>query len=429
MSQEPDRADRQAPYFFLSYAHTPWHDSSADPDHWVHQLFRDLCDHIMALTDHPAGQPIGFMAREMRIGERWSDRLSEALATCQVFVPLYSPRYFVSDVCGKEWWAFSQRQEQHRLSRGAAGPAIVPALWVPVQPERLPGAAEVLSHDHERFGRDYAAEGLYALMKLRIFREEYERAVYLLAKAIVVTAQQNPIPTGQPLDFTDLPSAFGRRSGSRRLRIVVAAPNRQELPPGRSSDCYGPSAVDWNPYRVSDTDASRPLAEFAAEEVRRLDYLTTIQSLGEASDGLLTERPPDGPTLVLLDRWALTDPGQRELLARVDQAAQPWVSVIVPWNRSDPDNTSSGHELQTVLEKTLPRTLQRGRSVSRSATGGVPSLEGFAAILPTVIQWATAQFIRYAPVHPPEGPAIARPRLRGPVLGGPVEEAADDRRA
>ncbi|KUL42777.1 TIR-like protein FxsC [Streptomyces regalis] len=424
MRQQPDRSDRQAPYFFLSYAHTPRFDASADPDHWVHQLFRDLCDYIMALTDHPPGQPIGFMAREMRIGERWSDRLSEALATCRVFVPLYSPRYFVSDVCGKEWWAFSQRQE-HRRSRGAtADPAIVPALWVPVQSEQLPDAAEALQYDHEKFGRDYATEGLYGLMKLRMFRDEYERAVYQLARAIVVTAEQNPIPTGEPLDFADLPNAFGRRSGSRRLRIVVAAPSMQELPRGRSPHCYGPSAVDWNPYRVSDADATRPLAEFAAEEVRRLDYRTAIQPLSEAADGLLTDRPPDGPTLVLLDRWALADPGQRELLARVDLAAQPWVSVIVPWNRSDPDNTSAAYELQTVLEKTLPRTIQRGRSVSRAATGGVPSLEAFAAILPTVIQWAAAQFIRYAPVHPPKGPAIARPRLRGPL-----EEATDDRRA
>ncbi|MGP4050235.1 TIR-like protein FxsC [Streptomyces sp. 2A115] len=425
MSQVPGRADRRAPYFFLSYAHTPRFGSSADPDHWVHRLFRDLCDHIMALTDHPAGQPIGFMAREMRSGERWSDRLSEALATCQVFVPLYSPRYFVSDACGKEWWAFSQRQVRYRASGDTtARPAIVPALWVPVQSEHLPDAAVSLSHDHERFGQDYAAEGLYALMKLRMFREEYERAVYRLAQAIVATARQNPIPTGESLDFADLPNAFGAQSGSRRLRIVVAAPSKQELPPGRSSHCYGRSAVDWNPFRVSDAEATRPLAEFAAEEVRRLDYLTTIQSLGEAAGGLLAERPPDGPTLVLLDRWALADPGQRELLARVDLAARPWVSVIVPWDQSDPDNASFGSELQTVLEKTLPRTLQRGRSVSRAATGGVPSLEDFAAILPTVIQWAAAQFIRYAPVHPPKGPAIARPRLRGPV-----EEAADDRRA
>lgn len=425
MSQETGRADRHAqPYFFLSYAHTPRFDSSSDPDHWVHQLFRDLCDHIMAMTDHPAGEPIGFMARDMRIGEGWSDRLTEALATCRVLIPLYSPRYFLSDWCGKEWAAFSQRQDHHRAVQNAAvGPAIVPVLWVPVQSERLPGAVEDLNHDHERFGEDYAAEGLYALMKLRSLREEYERAVYLLARAIVFTAWHNPVPTGEPIDFDDLPNAFGPRSGSRRLRIVVAAPSRQELPPGRSARCYGSSAVDWNPYRASEQDSDRPLADFAAEEVRRLDYLTTIEPLDEATGGLLNGQPQDGPTLVLLDKWALADPEQRELLTRVDLAAQPWVSVIVPWNRSDPDSASSGSELQTVLEKTLPRTLQRGRSVSRTATGGVPSLEEFAAVLPTVIQWAAAQFIRYAPVHPPEGPAIVRPRLRGPM-----KEAADDRR-
>ena len=44
------------PYFFLSYAHTPpWGSGGGDPDHWVHLLYRDLCNHIMALTDLPAG--------------------------------------------------------------------------------------------------------------------------------------------------------------------------------------------------------------------------------------------------------------------------------------------------------------------------------------------------------------------------------------
>ncbi|GGX97852.1 TIR-like protein FxsC [Streptomyces anandii] len=434
MSQDTDGTDaRGRPYFFLSYAHTPSYDAAMDPDLWVHRLFQDLSDHVMAMTDHPAGLPVGFMARQMRLGEHWSERLAEALASCRVFVPLYSPRYFRSDMCGKEWYAFSRRASRASLlQQGAAAPAIVPALWVPVRHEDLPHAARDVYADHRAFGDDYAAEGLYGLMKLRYLRNEYERAVYQLAKAIVTAAERRPSPAGRPLDLEEVPSAFEPRTGSRRLRIVVAAlSTRHELPPGRSPDCYGPSIVDWNPYRAGDWGGDhRPLAEVAAEEVRRLDYLPTIEPLHEAAGEPLTGEQPDGPAVVLLDRWALADAEQRELLARMDQAARPWVSVVVPRNRSDPDDPASGTELQQTLEKTLARTLQRGRSVSRVATSGVPSPDAFADVLPTLIQWAAAQFVRYAPVHPPEGPAVHRPRLRGPVPGitGPVEEAADDRR-
>ncbi|MFD2120826.1 hypothetical protein ACFSNO_16240 [Streptomyces cirratus] len=54
---------------------------------WVERLFRDLCNHVMALTDLPAGSEAGFMDREIRSGEGWSERLAAALATCRVFVP------------------------------------------------------------------------------------------------------------------------------------------------------------------------------------------------------------------------------------------------------------------------------------------------------------------------------------------------------
>jgi hypothetical protein len=42
---------------------------------WVERLFRDLCGHVMAMTDLPAGAPAGFMDREIRSGEGWSERL------------------------------------------------------------------------------------------------------------------------------------------------------------------------------------------------------------------------------------------------------------------------------------------------------------------------------------------------------------------
>ena len=99
------------PLFFLSYAHGPRDDRSGrDPDLWIAQLYDDLCDHIKSLADLPRTQKAGFMDRELRQGHEWPERLSNALATCRVFVPLYSRRYFKSEHCGKEWFASVDRQ-------------------------------------------------------------------------------------------------------------------------------------------------------------------------------------------------------------------------------------------------------------------------------------------------------------------------------
>ena len=203
------RAADHRPYFFLSYAHTPVYGGGTDPDMWVERLFQDLYGHVMAMTDLPAGAPAGFMDREIRSGEGWSERLGGVLATCRVFVPLFSPRYFASEMCGKEWYVFEQRAIHHRARSNQPAEAIVPALWVPVPPSLLPGPAERLQFNHRDFGDRYVSDGLYGLIKLKLFAQEYERAVYELAKRIVSVADTVQISPGRPVDYRLVPSAFG----------------------------------------------------------------------------------------------------------------------------------------------------------------------------------------------------------------------------
>ncbi|MGH1554037.1 TIR-like protein FxsC [Streptomyces sp. L7] len=162
-----DRAERaqgrvpdHRPYFFLSYAHTPpWGPDSGDPDHWVRVLFKDLCSHIMALTALPAGSNAGFMDREMRSGEGWPEKLSQNLASCRVFVPLFSPRYFSSEMCGREWFAFTERMLHARTTGESVVPAIVPALWTRVEFSELPDSVRHIHLDDSGLGSGYATRG------------------------------------------------------------------------------------------------------------------------------------------------------------------------------------------------------------------------------------------------------------------------------
>lgn len=172
--RERSRASDDQPYFFLSYAHTPRvGNGGGDPDHWVCVLYQDLCSTIMQLTDLPADVPAGFMDREMSSGDGWPHVLSENLARCRVFVPLLSRRYFASEMCGREWYAFNERQLQVQAVDGREVSAIVPALWTGIDYTQLPDSVRHLHLDHSSFGDRYATNGIYGLMKLRRLRDEY----------------------------------------------------------------------------------------------------------------------------------------------------------------------------------------------------------------------------------------------------------------
>lgn len=416
------RAADHRPYFFLSYAPTPAYGGGTDPDMWVERLFRDLCGHVMTMTDLPAGAPAGFMDREIRSGEGWSERMGEVLATCRVFVPLVSPRYFTSEMCGKEWYAFSQRAIHHSARSGRPSEAIVPALWVPVPPTQLPGPAASLQYNHRDFGERYVSDGLYGLIKLRLFAEEYERAVHELAKRIVSVADTVGLDTGRPVDYRLAPSAFGASGGAggpRPMRITVAAATRHDLPEGRSADYYGDSPQDWNPYHP---DSTRPLAHVAEDLVRALDYQATVVSFDEESGRRGPVRSPDSPEILLVDRWALLDEERRRRLAAFDASNRPWVTMIVPANREDRESRALAAELTGRLEQTMPVKMSQGRVFSRAAARGVPSMEAFGQILPQVVEAAAQQYLRHAVTYPPvpSGAGSAeRTRLVGPMAPAP----------
>ncbi|WKV75806.1 TIR-like protein FxsC [Streptomyces sp. PCS3-D2] len=403
---------RNRPYFFLSYAHTPrFGTGGPDPDMWVERLFRDLCGHVMALTDLPAGAPVGFMDREIRTGEGWSERLGAALAACRVFVPLFSPRYFASETCGREWHAFAQRMIHHQARSNAPAGAIVPALWVPVPSEQLPSPAAALQFTHRSFGERYATEGLYGLIKLR-FAEEYERSIYELAKRIVHVAESTSLDPSRVLDYRTVPSAFGvAGSRQRRIRLTVVAPTRHQLPEGRAAEYYGESPLDWNPYHPV---SARPLVWVAEELARSLDYRVTVSSFDEQVPHHDGEQAPSSPEVLLLDRWALADEGRRARLAAFDAGHRPWVGVVVPWNRSDPQSSARETGLTARLEETLPSTMNQ---VLRAAARGVSSMEEFSQLLPRVIEDAAQRYLRHAQALPP------RPLLPSP----PQEGIHDDR--
>ncbi|WP_418959950.1 TIR-like protein FxsC [Streptomyces tritici] len=344
----PADGPAHAPYFYLSYAHP----AQRGPDVWVERFFRDVANHVMAMTDLPAGTPAGFLDREIGAGERWTERLGEVLATCRVFVPLYSPRYFASETCGREWYAFTQRTIYEQAKRDRSVQAVVPALWVPVPDEQVPAVARRLGWPTQGFGDDYPHEGIYGLIKLGHLAEQYERVVYELAKRIVTVAHESALPPGSPVDYLTSPSAFGGFGAqSERVRVVVAAPSRHELPPGRTPEPYGDDAPAWNPYHP---ESRRPLGQVAASLVRSLNLEATVTSWEESERWLAGEEPPPDPVVLLLDPWLLGDPVWRRRLADLDAWACPWVRVVVPSHARDEQCVAARSELRDLFARVMP---------------------------------------------------------------------------
>jgi FxsC-like protein len=416
-----------APYFFLSYAHTPKLDrGDPDPDRWVFRLYKDLCEDIINLSTVPS-DCAGFMDREMQTGTDWPRRLAEALATCRVFVPLYSPRYFLSEACGREWLAFTQRAAVHSARRGEATEAIVPALWVTVEPKNMPEVAQRIQFDHKALGARYSREGFYGIMKLGRYRAEYKQAVFRLAKRIVEVANHTSIEVVQPYDYQAMHSAFGpdesfRKTG-QRIDIMVAAPDRQHLPDGRGAFYYGPAPGDWNPFRP---ECSQPLASYAAELTRGMGFRPVITSIAEQTGDVAgqavepaAEETSSAPGLLLTDLWeAATDLGQ-ERLRKFDQSAEPWVSPLVPVNKDDAQTVSAQERLASALGSCLSRTLARIPAEYKMAANGIPTLENFGALLQTMAYEVGRRYLREAPAFPPSGTVGERPRLEGPHLEDP----------
>jgi hypothetical protein len=198
----------QAPYFFLSYARTPPTDGDTEhPDRNLVRFYQTLCRHIMQLTDLQEGIAPGYLDRRTRIGTAWETEVKRELATCQVLVPVYSPRFVNSVWCGKEWEAFERRQQAQRDRGTFTGNAIVPAVWVPLDNGQLPTVLSAVQYRHEDMGHPYDREGLYALMA-RKRNGPYAEATLAIARSIVKVAQSSRLEPCTPELFDKLGNSF-----------------------------------------------------------------------------------------------------------------------------------------------------------------------------------------------------------------------------
>lgn len=403
------------PYFFLSYARTPKRDPAdkESPDRWVHQLYRDLCNEILQMTDVQPAEA-GFMDVENKLGAEWSPELMNAIKNCRVFVPLYSRRYFQSDNCGREWFAFARREVTHQARGGERVDAIVPALWTRLDRDHIPAVAQQVQYAHPELGERYSTEGFYGIMKLRNYRADYHKAVHRLAERIIelgdmsVAHADHDVQRMERKDFESLPSAFGptsaRRTSDGKLRIMVLAHDTSTLPDGRARDYYGDTPHSWSPYQPG---YPQPVAEYALELIRRcLDCDPVIDEFD--ADELNGDRPVP-PGICLVDAWVVMSDAHHEQLRQLNGLIAPWLSVVIPWNSDDEAFSAQRELLRAKLEEHLGSKLSSVPRRCRMAADGIPTIQDLGLVLP---EMAMIMLERYHKDTPALSAAAPRPRLR-----------------
>jgi len=88
---------------------------------------------------------VGFLDQhDIELGEEWEKTITKALQESKMMVCIYSPGYFKSSYCGKEWEVFQRRRDEYIKQRKAAGekdpslpPVIKPVFWLAPLPTNL----------------------------------------------------------------------------------------------------------------------------------------------------------------------------------------------------------------------------------------------------------------------------------------------------
>ncbi|MBL8448087.1 MAG: toll/interleukin-1 receptor domain-containing protein [Zoogloeaceae bacterium] len=155
---------------FWSYVHA---DDEAEGER-ISRLARDVANQFEMLT----GEPLEvFLDRDaIRWGEDWRDRIDSSLTSVAFFIPVMTPRYFMSSECRREFQFFARRAVQLGIKD-----LILPLLYVDV-----PGIqAEFPSDEIMLLVRSFQWEDWRELRFADLTSEGYRRGVARLAAHLV----------------------------------------------------------------------------------------------------------------------------------------------------------------------------------------------------------------------------------------------------
>jgi FxsC-like protein len=410
-------------YFFLSYAR-------GDDDQFIQQFFRDLSGEVRSHAGLRADEEVGFVdAHSIELGAVWSTRLMTALSRCRSFIAMCSPRYFLSEACGKEWTVFAERLREYERDNGVRLAALLPLMWLPQR--HTPKVAADLQYTSGDLPEAYGRNGLRQLMRLQRHRDSYLEFVSELARQIVDMAEAHPLPPLRAApDFAAVRNAFrgapaqsaGEAPEAARANLVhfvVAAPSRdeldsEELRDGRTRrEFYGERPHEWAPYQPA---LSAPLAQYAADIAEQRSFDSAVTDIGGLVSRVESARERNQIVVLLVDVWATRLRRQRQALAECDardwRTDQPTTAVMVPSSHDDEETQANWRHFTHAVRDIFAHRALHGDVMFRPS---ILTHHAFGADLQVVLEVARNRtFVTGRVFRRPPDPPSALPILQGP---------------
>lgn len=370
-------------WFFMSYAGrdaviSPDNNDAGDP--YLEIFFKDLAKEVAAKAGLDKGlEPpdIGFLApASIPTGGYWDPALIEALQTSRTFICVYSPSYFNSLSCGKEFQFFLDRLNAHAGPGAVPPPLILPLLWEhpDTLPKVRPPALDAIQFKDDDLGAAYAKNGLSYLIR-RSDKDEYDKFVQRFALHLTGVAEQHKdVPElASPPSFEDAKAAFpvsleekqkqqaSQASpgdvGPRVARFIFVAGQRSEYACVRQKvDCYDPKdAREWKPY-IPATDEPVGLTAQRAALDEKLHYEPAhagpnlLRQLDEAERANII-------VILIVDPWSVQVETYRRLMSDYDRRLFVNCGVLIPWNEQDDETRSGAVKLRDALAEVFSRNL------------------------------------------------------------------------
>jgi FxsC-like protein len=411
-------------YFFLSYAHTaPLAQAEPEPtDYWVQKVFDDLSEAVRSAAKLGPGSRVGFFDGLLEAGADWKARAAQELGAAEVFVPLYSPRYFAMSWPGREWACFVARLPDQSPDEPDAH--IVPVLWAPMagstSPTIAPDPLSIVYNVPE-----YAQNGLRALKMLNLYDDKYREVISRLGRKIVDVARRQPLDPSPALALDDVTSAFRHKGTEDDFIVAVAAPTRATVPSNRAASWYGDESTDWHPFGARE---QLSLADHAVPAAERLNFRTAVLGVGEAADAVATT-----PAVVLIDPW-IAEPtagglsGTLENLRRLyaGDRQRHWALPMIVLNADDSESQARRRLLIERLTRILEDVGAPLVQASWVESTVVTSIEEFAQAIPALVAEAERRYLRYSPDFTDDPDEEGRPVAAAPPSDDEVWERPDD---
>lgn len=420
--------------FFFSYRR-------ADYGPIMREFFTDLGEDVRKLRGlNKEESPAFFDQEEIETGDQWDLRLLGALQQSKVLVPLYSPAYFKSEYCGREWNLFHlRRQRWGQMNPGPNLPAVIrPVVWIPIKksgklclPDSLAQPVKDVQYTWLEEDSPVNQAGLEQLVRQKAaYNKLYWDFVRGFAEGIVQAMDQYDLP---PLDhvpaLADVPPLFNvstapagpapgqpRPSFRRHVRFIFAALQPQHLGAGRAPDPYlDTGGSDWKPFYPDLRQRIGTLAQFIASDPA-LDFESDRIELSNDLAQQIRDALDEGRiVVVLVDRWSLyASPVYQDIFRGFDQENFANCAVLLPWNPGDQELVDNKAQIDQVIGDVLHFHNSQFAPTSPYYCRDVGSVDELRQTLGTVLGQIQAEMRRAATPRRPVTPGFGRPTVAGP---------------